>query len=339
MNEVGGDPDCGGFSLEYFHTYNEAMQRTFPQTMTTLSTHDTKRSDDVRARLAVLSEIPDEFNQRAEHWCRHNARYTSNGVVDRGTEWFLYQTMIGAWPISGERLRDYMEKAMREAKVRTSWVSQNAEYEDALRKFVDSVLADKPFVSDLEAFVTKINYAGRVNSLAQTLMKYTSPGVPDLYQGGELWDHSLVDPDNRRPVDYDLRRRLLKEMRSMTAEQVMQRMDEGLPKLWVIHHALWLRRERARCFAREGAYATCSARGPHADRVIAYTRGTDVLTVVPRWTQSRTSWDGTTLELPEGLWTNCLTGQNFEGVQPIESLFTVFPVSLLTRERRSQGGR
>jgi (1->4)-alpha-D-glucan 1-alpha-D-glucosylmutase len=339
MNEVGGDPDCGGFSLEYFHTYNEAMQRTFPQTMTTLSTHDTKRSDDVRARLAVLSEIPDEFNQRAEHWCRHNSRYTSNGVIDRGTEWFLYQTMIGAWPISGERLRNYMEKAMREAKVRTSWVSQNAEYEDALRKFVDSLLADKTFVSDLEAFVTKINYAGRVNSLAQTLVKYTSPGVPDLYQGGELWDHSLVDPDNRRPVDYDLRRSLLKEMRSMTAEQVIQRMDEGLPKLWVIHHALWLRRERARCFGREGAYATCSARGPQADRVIAYTRGSDVLTVVPRWTQSRTSWDGTTLELPEGLWTNCLTGQNFEGVQQIESLFTVFPVSLLTRERRSQGGR
>src|SRR6201996_3685756 len=321
MNEVGGDPDCGGFSLEYFHTYNEAMQRTFPQTMTTLSTHDTKRSDDVRAGLAVLSEIPDEFNQRAEHWCRHNARYTSNGVIDRGTEWFLYQTMIGAWPISGERLRNYMEKAMREAKVRTSWVSQNAEYEDALRKFVDSLLADKTFVSDLESFVTKINYAGRVNSLAQTLMKYTSPGVPDLYQGGELWDHSLVDPDNRRPVDYDLRRSLLKEMRSMTAEQVIQRMDEGLPKLWVIHHALWLRRERARCFGREGAYATCSARGPEADRVIAYTRGSDVLTVVPRWTQSRTSWNGTTLELPEGLWTNCLTGQNFEGVQQIESLF------------------
>jgi (1->4)-alpha-D-glucan 1-alpha-D-glucosylmutase len=339
LNEVGGDPDCNGFPLEYFHTYNEAMQRTFPQTMTTLSTHDTKRSDDVRARLAVLSEIPDEFNQLVEHWSRHNARYTSNSVIDRGTEWFLYQTMIGAWPISAERLRNYMEKAMREAKIRTSWVSNNTEYEDALRKFVDAVIADATFLSGLEAFVAKINYAGRVNSLAQTLLKYTSPGVPDLYQGGELWDHSLVDPDNRRPVDYDLRRRLLREIRSMTAEQVIERMEEGLPKLWVIHHALWLRRERARCFGPEGNYSPYAARGPEAERVIAYTRGGDVLTVVPRWTQSRTSWNGTTLELPEGLWTNCLTGESFEGVQQIEDLFTVFPVSLLTRERRSHATR
>jgi (1->4)-alpha-D-glucan 1-alpha-D-glucosylmutase len=130
MNEVGGDPDCDGFSLEYFHTYNEAMQRTFPQTMTTLSTHDTKRADDVRARLMVLSEIPDEFNALAEHWSRRNARYTSAGVIDRGTEWFLYQTLIGAWPINADRLRTYMEKAMREAKLRTSWVANNAEYEE-----------------------------------------------------------------------------------------------------------------------------------------------------------------------------------------------------------------
>ncbi len=339
MNEVGGDPDCDGFSLDYFHTYNGAMQRTFPQTMTTLSTHDTKRSDDVRARLAVLSEIPDEFHQLAEHWSRHNAGYTSGGVIDRGTEWFLYQTMIGAWPITAERLRNYMEKAMREAKVRTSWVAQNNEYEDALRKFVDALFGDMKFIAELEDFVKKINYAGRVNSLAQTLLKYTSPGVPDLYQGGELWDQSLVDPDNRRPVDYDLRRKLLKEMRSMTAEQVMQRMEDGLPKLWLIHHALWLRRERAHSFSPEGAYTPCNAQGPQADRVIAYIRGGDILTVVPRWTQSRTSWDGTTLDLPEGRWTNCLTGQHFEGVQQLENLLAGFPVALLTRERRSQHGR
>jgi len=336
LNEVGGDPDCDGFSLEYFHAYNLATQRTFPQTMTTLSTHDTKRSDDVRARLAVLSELPDEFYALVDHWCRHNARYTSGGVIDRGTEWFLYQTMIGAWPICGERLRSYMEKAMREAKVRTSWVSINTEYENALRHFIDSLLADATFISELEGFIAKIAPAGHINSLAQTLMKCTSPGVPDLYQGGELWDYSLVDPDNRRPVDYELRRKLLNELRSMTAEQVMMRMDEGLPKMWVIHHALWLRRERARSFGPEGSYSGCAARGPQAERVIAYVRGGDVLTVVPRWSHAGSSWNGTTLELPEGHWTDCLTGQHFEGLQPIENLLAAFPVSLLVLDRRRE---
>lgn len=329
LNEVGGDPDCDGYSLEYLHAYNLATQRTFPQTMTTLSTHDTKRSDDVRARLAVLSELPDEFNERVEHWSRHNARYNPSSVIDHGTEWFLYQTMVGAWPICGERLRSYMEKAMREAKVRTSWVSNNTEYEDALRRFIDSLLADMTFTSELESFVAKITPPARINSLAQTLMKYTSPGVPDLYQGGELWDYSLVDPDNRRPVDYELRRKLLNELGSMTVEQVMARMDEGLPKMWIIHHALWLRRERSRSFGPEGSYSGCSARGPQERRVIAYLRGGDVLTVMPRWSHSLTSWSGTRLELPKGRWTNCLTGQHFEGLQPIENLFAVFPVSLL----------
>ncbi len=333
MNEVGGDPDCDGFSLDYFHTYNEAMQRTFPQTMTALSTHDTKRSDDVRARLVVLSEIPDEFHDIAERWSQQNERYKSKSVVDRGTEWFLYQTLIGAWPIDAERVRNYMQKAMREAKVRTSWVSQNAEYEEAMNKFVDSLLGDKSFIGELDAFVQKINYAGRVNSLGQTLLKYTSPGVPDLYQGGELWDHSLVDPDNRRPVDYDLRRRLLDEMKSMTAGQVVKRMEEGLPKLWLIHHALWLRRERPRSFGPEGAYQPLSAKGSEEQRVIAYLRGGDVLTVVPRWTQSRQSWRGTTLELPAGRWTNALTGEPFSGTQSVETLLQVFPVALLARDR------
>ena len=329
MNEVGGDPDCDGFSLEYFHTYNEAMQRTFPQTMTTLSTHDTKRADDVRARMIVLSEIPDEFNALAEHWNRRNAHYTSGGMIDRGTEWFLYQTLVGAWPITADRLSSYMEKAMREAKVRTSWVATNNGYEEALRIFVDSLLGDNSFVAELEDFVAKILLAGRINSLAQTLMKCTSPGVPDLYQGGELWDFSLVDPDNRRPVDYDLRRRLLNEMRSMTVDQVMSRMDEGLPKMWVIHHALWLRRERSRCFGPEGTYAACPATGAEAQRVIAYLRGGEVLVVAPRWSHSRSSWNGTTLDLPPGRWTDYLTGRGFEGVQEIENLFQQFPVSLL----------
>jgi (1->4)-alpha-D-glucan 1-alpha-D-glucosylmutase len=333
MNEVGGDPDCDGFSLEYFHTYNEAMQRTFPQTMTTLSTHDTKRSDDVRARLAVLSEIPDEFHALVQHWSTRNAKYTSDGVVDRWTEWFVYQTLLGAWPISADRMRQYMEKAMREAKIRTSWVANNVEYETAMGQFVDALLDDAAFVAEVNAFAAKIVPPGRINSLVQTLIKYTAPGVPDLYQGGELWDLSLVDPDNRRPVDYKIRRKLLAEMRSMEAQQVLERMDCGMPKLWVISHALTLRNEHPEWFGPDGDYTPVMASGPQAQRVIAYLRGYDVLTVAPRWSYGAASWDGTAIEIPEGRWLNRLTGRRYAGQrQEIASLLAAFPVALLVRD-------
>ncbi|HVG26183.1 MAG TPA: malto-oligosyltrehalose synthase [Acidobacteriaceae bacterium] len=333
MNEVGGDPDCDGFSLEYFHTYNEAMQRTFPQTMTTLSTHDTKRSDDVRARLIVLTEMPAEFHALVQRWSQRNERYTSQGVVDRGTEWFLYQTLIGAWPIDAERLRRYMEKAMREAKVRTSWVANNTEYETALNNMIDALLADREFVADLERFVARITPAGRINSLAQTLLKYTSPGVPDLYQGGELWDFSLVDPDNRRPVDYELRRMLLDRMQSMNSQQVLDRMEEGLPKLWVIQHALHLRAQHPAWFGPQADYTALHASGPAAHRVLAFLRGESVLTIVPRWSYTATPWDGTLLELPSGRWVNRLSGRSYQGgPQELAKLLAAFPVALLVRD-------
>lgn len=336
MNEVGGDPDCDGFSLEYFHTYNEAMQRTFPQTMTTLSTHDTKRSDDVRARLAVLTEIPEEFSAFVEHWSTHNARYNSESIVDHGTEWFLYQTVVGAWPITAERLRLYMEKAMREAKIRTSWVANNAEYETALNSFVDSLMNDAQFIEGVEQFVTSITYAGRVNSLTQTLMKYTAPGVPDLYQGGELWDFSLVDPDNRRPVDYQLRRKLLAEIRAMDVQQVMQHMGDGSPKLWVIYHVLRVRSERAECFGPAAEYTPLWARGPQSQRVLAYLRGEEVVTIVPRWSHSAAGWAGTTIDLPGGRWLNRLTGRRYAGqTQDLVNLLAAFPVALLVHDRET----
>jgi (1->4)-alpha-D-glucan 1-alpha-D-glucosylmutase len=333
MNEVGGDPDCDGFSLEYFHTYNEAMQRTFPQTMTTLSTHDTKRSDDVRARLAVLTEMPDEFQALAERWSARNAKYTSQGVVDRGTEWFFYQTLLGAWPIDAERLRQYMEKAMREAKIRTSWVANNTEYESALNRFIDALLGDAEFVREVDQFVAKILLPGRINSLTQTLLKSTAPGVPDLYQGGELWDLSLVDPDNRRPVDYDLRRKFLAEMRKMDGTQVLARMDDGLPKLWVIHHALKLRKQHPQWFGPEADYSPLQASGPQAQRVIAYLRGHNVATIAPRWNYASTAWEGTALQLPTGRWTNRLSGRVYEGGRlDTAKLLASFPVALLVRE-------
>jgi len=333
MNEVGGDPDCGGFNLEHFHAYQVKMQETFPATMTTVSTHDTKRSDDVRARMVVLSEMPDAFAAAVRRWSAHNARHRSGDRIDPGTEWFLYQTLVGAWPICGERLRGYMQKAMREAKVRTSWVANNAEYESALNAYIDALLADGEFVADLEEFVGEIVPAGRVNSLAQTLMKYTAPGVPDMYQGGELWDFSLVDPDNRRPVDYALRSRLLAEMRGMDVKQVMGRVEEGLPKLWVVQRALQLRRERPEWFGAEAAYAPVAVEGTQSERVIAYRRGERVVTVVPRWSHAAEAWGETVVAVPAGRWRNRLTGAEVVGGRmQMSALLVEFPVALLVRE-------
>ena len=333
MNEVGGNPDCDGFSLEYFHHYNVKMQETFPATMTALSTHDTKRSDDVRARMLVLSEMPDAFAEAVRRWSARNAKHRSGDQIDTGTEWFLYQTLVGAWPISAERMREYMQKAMREAKVRTSWVWNNAEYEGALNAYIDALLGDGGFIADLEGFVEGIAAAGRVNSLAQTLMKYTSPGVPDLYQGGELWDFSLVDPDNRRPVDYAARCNLLKEMAVMSVAQVMERMDEGLPKLWLVHQALQLRTEHRDWFGAESAYVPLMAEGSQSERVIAYLRGDKVLTMVPRWSQVAETWGNTVVRIPEGRWRNRLTGESLGGGErKIAALLASFPVLLLARE-------
>jgi (1->4)-alpha-D-glucan 1-alpha-D-glucosylmutase len=331
MNEVGGDPDCDGFTLGHFHEHNAKMQASFPTTMTSLSTHDTKRSDDVRARLLVLSEEPDVFAEAVRRWSALGSKYRKGDLVDTGTEWFLYQTMVGAWPITGDRLRAYMQKAMREAKVRTSWVANNGDYETAVNEYIDALLGDAAFERDMQAYVDGIARAGHINSLAQTLLKHTVPGVPDMYQGGELWDLSLVDPDNRRPVDYALRAKLLAEINRLSAAQVMERMAEGLPKLWVVHKALALRNERPEWFGPEAAYTPVLVQGAEKERVVAYLRGGDVLTVAPRWSHGEGSWGETVVALPAGRWSNRLTGESFSGQVKIEELLRVFPVALLTR--------
>jgi (1->4)-alpha-D-glucan 1-alpha-D-glucosylmutase len=226
-----------------------------------------------------------------------------------------------------------MQKAMREAKVRTSWVSNNAEYENALNGYIEAILGDKEFVGELENFVGGIAAAGRVNSLAQTLMKYTAPGVPDMYQGGELWDFSLVDPDNRRPVDYGRRVALLKEMQAMNVGQVLERGDEGLPKLWVVHKALLLRKEHPDWFGPAAEYVALAVEGAERERVIAYRRGERVLAVVPRWSHGAKAWGETAVEVPEGRWRDRLTGVEFEGGRVlVDELLKMFPVALLTRE-------
>jgi len=343
LNEVGSDPGRDGISVADFHVYCEKMQATRPLTMTTLSTHDTKRSDDVRARLAVLSELPGRFRSAIQRWSRINSDFRTKSLSgaeypDRNTEYFYYQTLIGAWPLPLDRAQAYMLKVVREAKQQTSWVANNKEFEDALSSFIERTLAHEPFLEKLEEFVARIAEAGRINSLAQTLLKCIAPGVPDLYQGGELWDFSLVDPDNRRPVDYALRRRLFEDLRQFSAdnlaEQIMHRADEGLPKLWTIHQALLLRREHPEWFGADAAYVPLLAEGSKADHVIACMRAGSVVAVVPRLLlRLDGAWRKTHLALPEGRWKNRLTGEKIDGRSiEVEKLLRPFPVALLTRE-------
>jgi (1->4)-alpha-D-glucan 1-alpha-D-glucosylmutase len=343
MNEVGSDPGRNGLSIEEFHSYCRKMQETHPCTMTTLSTHDTKRSDDVRARLAVLSEIPEKFGAAIQRWSRMNNAFRArkpgvDPLPDRNTEYFFYQTLIGAWPLPMDRAQAYMLKAMREAKQQTTWVANNKEFEDALSLFIEFTYSYAPFQRELQQFVDRILEAGRINSLTQTLLKYTSPGVPDLYQGAEIWDFSLVDPDNRRPVDYALRQRLLHDLKQLNggdaAAQVMARAEEGLPKMWTIHKALYLRRERPKSFSAEADYVPLMVDGAKHDHVIAYMRGDDVVTVAPRLTVKLDgAWKDTVVTLPEGRWRDRLTGVIVEGGEiEVKGLLKDFPIALLARE-------
>jgi (1->4)-alpha-D-glucan 1-alpha-D-glucosylmutase len=227
-----------------------------------------------------------------------------------------------------------MEKAVREAKAHTAWTRTDADYEKDVRDFAEAVLADPGFVADLESFVAPLVEPSRVHSLAQTLLKLTAPGVPDFYQGTEIWDLSLVDPDNRRPVDYELRRRLLDALKEgLCPEEILRRMDDGLPKLWVIRQGLHLRRRRPRAFGPEGDYEPLRTRGERADYAVGFTRGGEVAVVVPRLVlRLGGDWQGTTVELPAGPWRNGLTGEEVDGGnRPIADLLKRFPVALLTR--------
>ncbi len=336
LNEVGGEPSRNGSTVEEFHAYNAKMQATHPFTMTTLSTHDTKRSDDVRARLAVLTEIPEAWELVIEYWSKNNMASNAWELVDRGTEYFYYQTLVGAWPITPERMKAYMQKAMREAKERTTWVANNKPYEDAVNGFIDATFADEGFISEVQSFVDGIRQVGWVNSLSQTLLKCTVPGVPDLYQGAELWDLSLVDPDNRRPVDYDLRKKLLREAQNSSVAEIMKRSDEGLPKIWTTHRVLTLRRAHPEWFGDKAAYTPLMVTGLKALHCIAFLRGDSVITVVQRWPMGLAEdWADTAIDLPAGRWKNYLTDESLHGASlPLHELLQHFPVALLTKEEK-----
>ncbi|MFP5237474.1 MAG: malto-oligosyltrehalose synthase [Acidobacteriota bacterium] len=335
LNEVGGSPGMNGVSVEEFHAHCAHIQRKHPLTMTTLATHDTKRGDDVRARLAALTEIPPRWKAALQRWARINAKFKSKKLPDRNTEYFLYQTLVGTWPISEDRLQVYMEKAAREAKEQTSWTQQNRDFEQALREFIHSILASREFIDELEEMVSRVHRAGHINSLMQSLIRYTAPGIPDTYQGGELWDFRLVDPDNRTPVDYKQRMEMLDALRAgMEPEEIMKLAEAGMPKLWIAHQALALRREHPEWFGPEVAYEPLIANGPKAAHCIAFLRGKHVITVAPRWTlRMGDSWAGTSIQIPTGSWRNILSGERVSaGALRLQRLLHRFPVALLVKE-------
>jgi (1->4)-alpha-D-glucan 1-alpha-D-glucosylmutase len=333
LNEVGGDPGRFGVSVAEFHAANAHMQAAWPATMLATATHDHKRGEDTRCRISALSEIPAEWREQVLGWVERNRRKRSGRWPDRNTEYLIYQTLVGTWPISVDRLGAYIEKAVREAKLHTSWTTPDERYERAVQRFVARLLEDREFIASLEAFLEPLMPTARRTSLSQTLLKLTSPGVPDIYQGTELWDESLVDPDNRRPVDYDERRRLLEHARTAGAAEALAEMEAGLPKIWLIARVLNLRARRPELFGAHSAYAPLDATGAHADRVVAFARGGEAIVVAPRlWLglERAGGWSDTLLRLPAGRWQDELSGLVHAGPSVrVADLLAEFPVALL----------
>ena len=334
LNEVGGDPGLFGVAPDRFYDAARQTLRDWPGTMLASSTHDTKRSEDVRARLNLLAEIPEQWCSAVRRWSQRNDSYWPSQDRDRNTEYMLYQTLVGAWPIDAHRIQQYLEKAVREAKVHTSWTHPDEAYERAIRGFAAGIMSDDGFMKDLQEFVRPLIPLGRLNSLAQTLIKLTAPGVPDIYQGMELWNLSLVDPDNRQPVDYELRRRLLSDIQCMTASEILRRTEEGLPKLWVVRCALRLRAQMPDAFGRAGAFEPIEISGSQREHLVAFSRGSQVITAVPRLVAKLANdWEDTAVTIPEGRWKNEFTGARVGcGEVSARTLFSEFPVCLLSRE-------
>jgi (1->4)-alpha-D-glucan 1-alpha-D-glucosylmutase len=339
-NEVGCDPDRPSLSVAEFHAEAARLAADWPHTMTTLSTHDTKRQEDVRARLAVLPEIPGEWGERVQAWHARAVPPITHGVaapaVDPDTEYFVWQTFVGAWPLTGYRLTGYLTKAIREAKRQTSWTDPDPEYEAAVLGLAARILGDSDLVTDIRAFVDEISPDAMVNSLGAKLVQLTMPGVADVYQGCELGGLSLVDPDNRRPVDYARRRHLLAARDSGDLDL---RMRDGR-KLLVTSGALRQRRDHPDWFIGDAAgYQPLTAEGPTADHVIAFARGdlahsggasVTVATRLPVRLRRRGGWADTILRLPCAGWRDVLTGRVHAGDRvPLAELTKRLPVALL----------
>jgi (1->4)-alpha-D-glucan 1-alpha-D-glucosylmutase len=374
LNEVGGDPRQFGLSVAAFHRANQERARDWPHAMLATATHDTKRGEDVRARVAVLSEIPGEWAQASSRWVKLNQRHKQEldgrPAPGRNDEYLLYQTLVGALPPDftaegvaasfGERLQAYMIKAAREAKERTSWDNPNSDYEAALGPFIAHILdpvRGRPFLRHFLPFQARIARVGMLNSLVQTTLKLTAPGVPDLYQGTELWDLSLVDPDNRRPVAFAERAAFLNEIAasatrspdglSAMVDRLREAWPDGRIKLYVIAQLLALRREIPQIFLK-AEYRPLTVEGAQSDRVCAFLRSAEgqiaivavgrlfaALTAPAATLPAMAAWGDTALVLPTGMPSleDRLTGRRFgdRAAIPLSELFSNLPVAVLTR--------
>lgn len=333
VNEVGLDPTAPAHNLSDFHRILRKNRDAQPQSLLCTSTHDTKRGEDTRLRILALSEVPEAWEAAVVEWAAL-LEADRPELLNREMEYFILQTLVGIWPISEERLLAYVQKAAREARRETSWLEPNIEYEQAVASYVRSALGNKAFIASLEQFLVPILKGARQHALTQTLVKLTAPGVPDIYQGAELWDNSLVDPDNRRAVDFAERARLLAELRrGMSSEAIRERSAEGLEKLWVVLRALDVRRERAASLAPTAQYEPVIALDDAHGTVLSYLRGGDVLVVAQRFVLRHDRARALpTIQVPEGEWHNELTGERIHGGRTgVSELLTRFPVALLTR--------
>ena len=359
VNEVGGDPRRFGMSVAAFHHLTQERARSWPRAMVTTATHDTKRGEDGRVRLALLSEMPREWGRRVTQWFRLNrsrrAEVDGEIVPDRNVEYLFYQSLLGAWPpdlspgdIEGmqtlaERLDGYMVKAVREGKQQSSWSNPNTAYESALQRFVKTALdptRTNPFIIEFHAFVESLARLGSINSLSQLVLKLMVPGVPDIYQGGELWDFNLVDPDNRRPVDWQKRRKLLEEIRRAPVADVAEHWRDGREKMFVLCRLLELRREHEELFA-EGEYQPLEVEGRRSAHLCAFSRhrnGETVVAAAPRLVYQlyqdgrKADWGGTEISLPpRSGWRDVFTGRIVRGPERIRAseLLADFPVCVL----------
>jgi (1->4)-alpha-D-glucan 1-alpha-D-glucosylmutase len=363
LNEVGGEPEV--LDPDALHEHNRHIAEHWPHSMLTSSTHDTKRSEDVRARIAVLSEFPSDWISYVESWMEVNAphREEVDGVLvpDASEEQFIYQTLLGAWPLDREefdsfrdRVKEYMTKAMREAKVHTHWIAVNEDHEKAVLRFIDRILspdAGGRFFQELLSFQTRISSFGAWNSLSQVVLKLTSPGFPDIYQGNELWDFSLADPDNRRPVDFDVRKSYVEQAASASTDDLAQMVlqwRDGRIKMLVTNRLLASRKSQPEPFAT-GSYRPVTINGRYADNVIGYLRQSEddwAITLVPRHTAGLVGpdqapvgseiWADTSISLPDdapSTWVDVITGDSIQksadGALLVGDLLRLVPVSVL----------